>query len=101
MEVVNLIDRTISTDVSNLPEDLRGLQMHRCIKRCKKKSKRSLKSAGGRCAFGFPRPPMRKTMILDPLPADYDSKKKEGLQRKRRGGLCFPESFAFRRYNVI
>lgn len=50
-------------------DDLTGLQVHKHSQTCKKRSKAV-------CRFGFPLPPLDKTMILEPLECDVDKYKK-------------------------
>ena len=58
-DVVDFIDRYISTDQSILPEDLQEIQTHQHKSTCFKRKKK--------CRFHFPRPPMLETMILKPF----------------------------------
>ena len=72
-DVVSHIDKYLSTDIGSLSPDLGNVQRHMHKPRC-----------GGRykkCSFGFPKPPMRQTIILhpednerreDPSPAQVD-----------------------------
>ena len=58
---------------SNEKEELSGLidlQTHKHSKTCRKKGKAV-------CRFGFPLPPLRKTMLLEPLETDIDKYKKK------------------------
>lgn len=48
-------------------EKLIGYQLHKHSHSCEKKLKK-----GQKCRFGFPKPPLPTTIILHPLPADFD-----------------------------
>ena len=61
-DVVKFIDKFVTTDLDCVAPDLGNVQRHMHKKRC-----------GGRhrkCSFGFPKPPLRETMILQPLELD-------------------------------
>lgn len=49
-----------------------GYQIHKHSHTCKKKIRR----AGFKCRFGFPKPPMAKTMILEPFGKDFPPEEK-------------------------
>ena len=67
-DIVNYIDKYVScANVTEL-KDLIDLQMHKHAKTCRKKGHPI-------CRFGFPLPPFRKTVILEPLETDIDKYK--------------------------
>ena len=58
-------------------KELIGYQLHKHSHTCTKRSKS--------CRFGFPKPPLDTTRILQPLPRDYDKKaKKTGEEMFRK-----------------
>ena len=70
--IVKFVDNYVScsnqhdTSMSHLVD----LQTHKHSKTCRKKGKAV-------CRFGFPLPPLRKTVLLEPLDLDVDKYKKE------------------------
>ncbi|XP_070567337.1 uncharacterized protein [Ptychodera flava] len=76
-DITQFIDQyiTCSNDTSNESfAELINYQMHRHAKTCKKKGQCV-------CRFGFPVPPMPRTMILQPLPMDTDESTEQILQK--------------------
>ncbi|XP_070538389.1 uncharacterized protein [Ptychodera flava] len=76
-EITKFIDQyiTCSNDTSNESfAELINYQMHRHAKTCKRKGQCV-------CRFGFPVPPMPRTMILQPLPMDTDESTEQILQK--------------------
>jgi hypothetical protein len=71
--VENFCDTHISTDVDDLSEAVRYVQEHKHSPRCQHKTTKE-------CAFGFPRPPMDRTMVLPPLDNTISS---SALQRAK------------------
>ena len=63
--------RVVEEELSELIK----LQVHKHSHSCYKYANR-----GGKCRFGFPRPPFPVTMILEPLEKNYDSKEKAKLR---------------------
>ena len=66
-EITDFIDKYISCQKGGANPDLINYQSHRHAKTCRKKGKAI-------CRFGYPLPPMPKTMILTPLCATDRSK---------------------------
>ncbi|KAJ8043462.1 hypothetical protein HOLleu_10555 [Holothuria leucospilota] len=66
-EIEAFVDKYIScaTDIDNESMPMLQLQTHKHSKTCRKKSK-------ALCRFGFPKPPMKYTKLLHPLPPDTD-----------------------------
>ena len=67
-EVIRFIDTHITcqkTDETPEDKELIKYQTHRHSHTCRKKKRKQ-------CRFGFPKPPMRSTDILEPLDADID-----------------------------
>ncbi|XP_069110077.1 uncharacterized protein [Argopecten irradians] len=66
-DIIQYVDNhvTCSLDVDDNVQELIQMQVHKHSKTCKK---------GGRsvCRFGFPLPPLPKTMLLEPLETDVD-----------------------------
>ena len=67
-EVVKYIDKHVSCSLDSKPKDLLNLQIHKHSKTCRKKGHPI-------CRFGFPLPPLPKTMILEPLETEIDKYK--------------------------
>jgi Helitron helicase-like domain at N-terminus len=67
-EICDFIDQFVSTS-SDDPEieQFMKYQRHKCTHTCKKTLRGKVT-----CRFGFPFPPMERTMILMPLPDDYE-----------------------------
>ena len=61
-EVIEFYDRFVITEASAVAPDLTDLQRHQHSNRCGGKK--------GKCAFGFPKPLMPATDILEPLDED-------------------------------
>ena len=61
-EIERFVDAHVSCDSSLLPKDLIDLQRHRHTATCIKN-----KGKDPSCRFGYPRYPMRRTMVLEPL----------------------------------
>ena len=59
-DIVEYIDKHVSCNLSDEFKDLIALQVHKHSKTCRKKGHAI-------CQFGFPLPPMKKTVILEPL----------------------------------
>ena len=59
-DIVEYIDKHVSCNLSDEFKDLIALQVHKHSKTCRKKGHAI-------CRFGFPLPPMKKTVILEPL----------------------------------
>ncbi|XP_070567274.1 uncharacterized protein [Ptychodera flava] len=75
-EVTKFIDQYITCDNDTDDEsfaELINYQMHRHAKTCKIKGQCV-------CRFGFPVPPMPRTMILQPLPMDIDDSTEQTLK---------------------
>ena len=71
-DIMEFVDKYTSCK-ANVPEHLRTLvdiQTHKHSKTCRKKGKPV-------CRFGFPLPPMAKTVILDPLDEENEMLKKK------------------------
>ena len=73
-DVIEFIDKYISCSKPTMEYDeemsaLVANQMHRHSHTCRKGRK-------FQCRFGFPKPPMANTVILEPLPVDMDENKK-------------------------
>ncbi|XP_069109182.1 uncharacterized protein [Argopecten irradians] len=66
-DIIQYVDNhvTCSLDVDDNVQEIIQMQVHKHSKTCKK---------GGRsvCRFGFPLPPLPKTMLLEPLETDVD-----------------------------
>ena len=68
-EIITYIDQMISVS-ADVPEEYKqylALQKHKHSKSCRKGGTKPI------CRFGFPIPPMSKTMILEPLDPDTDT----------------------------
>jgi len=63
-ECIDFIDKFITCErcEDGKMENLIGYQIHKHSKTCKKKRKQGIT-----CRFGFPKPPMKETLILKPL----------------------------------
>ncbi|XP_078328660.1 uncharacterized protein LOC144623788 [Crassostrea virginica] len=75
-EIVDFVDQYLKCElVEN--DDLTGLQVHKHSQTCKKRSQAV-------CRFGFPLPPLDKTLILEPLECEVDKYKKiyDEIQKK-------------------
>lgn len=74
--ILDFVDYYLKCE-KNEDDKLTGLQVHKHSQTCKK---------GGKsvCRFGFPLPPLEKTMILEPLESDVDKYKKmfDEVQKK-------------------
>ena len=69
--IVKFVDNYVSCSNQNdSMSHLVGLQTHKHSKTCRKKGKAV-------CRFGFPLPPLRKTVLLEPLDVDVDKYKKK------------------------
>ncbi|XP_062567926.1 uncharacterized protein LOC134230168 [Saccostrea cucullata] len=66
-EIVNYVDNYLKCEKNE--DDLTGLQVHKHSQTCKKRSKAV-------CRFGFPLPPLEKTLILEPLECEVDKYRK-------------------------
>lgn len=75
-EILDFVDHYLKCE-KNEDDDLTELQVHKHSQTCKK---------GGKdvCRFGFPLPPLEKSMILEPLDADVDKYRKmyDKIQKK-------------------
>ncbi|XP_062602358.1 uncharacterized protein LOC134264070, partial [Saccostrea cucullata] len=67
-EIVNYVDNYLKCE-KNEEDDLTGLQVHKHSQTCKKRGKAV-------CRFGFPLPPLEKTLILEPLECEVDKYRK-------------------------
>ena len=81
-DVIEFIDKYISCSkpTAEYNEEMSALvanQMHRHSHTCRKGRK-------FQCRFGFPKPPMANTVILEPLPADMDENKKAAHRKVYR-----------------
>jgi hypothetical protein len=73
-EIASFIDQHVScsADVSEESAKYLKIQKHRHTKTCRKKGKPI-------CRFGFPKPPMNKTMVLEPL-LDSEQEDKDNFE---------------------
>ena len=70
-EIVQFVDKYLTCNTDNeKTANLVGLQSHKHSKTCRKKGKPI-------CRFGFPLPPLPRTMLLYPLEEDVDKYKKK------------------------
>ena len=70
-EIVQFVDKYLTCNTDNeKTANLVGLQSHKHSKTCRKKGKPI-------CRFGFPLPPLPRTMLLYPLEEDFDKYKKK------------------------
>ena len=70
-EIVQFVDQYLTCNTDNeKTANLVGLQSHKHSKTCRKKGKPI-------CRFGFPLPPLPRTMLLYPLEEDVDKYKKK------------------------
>ena len=70
-EIVHFVDKYLTCNTDNeKTANLVGLQSHKHSKTCRKKGKPI-------CRFGFPLPPLPRTMLLYPLEEDVDKYKKK------------------------
>ena len=70
-EIVEFVDKYLTCNTDNeKTANLVGLQSHKHSKTCRKKGKPI-------CRFGFPLPPLPRTMLLYPLEEDVDKYKKK------------------------
>ena len=70
-EIVQFVDKYLTCNTDNeKTANLVGLQSHKHSKTCRKKGKPI-------CRFGFPLPPLPRTMLLYPLEEDLDKYKKK------------------------
>ncbi|XP_033741835.1 uncharacterized protein LOC117328415 [Pecten maximus] len=71
-EIVQFVEKYISCsgNVSDHLKPLVDIQTHKHSKTCRKKGK-------AECRFGFPLPPLPKTLILEPLDEDHEHLKKK------------------------
>ena len=69
--IVNFVDKYVfCSSQHDIASHLIDLQTHKHSKTCRKKGKAV-------CRFGFPLPPLRKTLLLEPLDVDVDKYKKK------------------------
>jgi hypothetical protein len=74
-EIASFIDQYISCARVQEAQELVDRQQHCHSRTCQKKSKNV-------CRFNFPQPPLRKTIILEPLLDDTPAEKKAELKKK-------------------
>ena len=73
-EIVQFVDKYLTCNTDNeKTANLVGLQSHKHSKTCRKKGKPI-------CRFGFPLPPLPRTMLLYPLEEDVDKYKKKNTE---------------------
>ena len=82
-EICELIDKFVTTSQPDIDDpifELVNLQIRRHSHTCNKKVKEY--------RFGYPKPPMRKTTILQPLPTDELTRKQIETYRKQLTYVC-------------
>ena len=73
-EIVQFVDKYLTCNTDNeKTANLVGLQSHKHSRTCRKKGKPI-------CRFGFPLPPLPRTMLLYPLEEDVDKYKKKNTE---------------------
>ena len=73
-EIVQFVDQYLTSNTDNeKTANLVGLQSHKHSKTCRKKGKPI-------CRFGFPLPPLPRTMLLYPLEENVDNYKKKNTE---------------------
>ena len=73
-EIVQFVDKYLTCNTDNeKTANLIGLQSHKHSRTCRKKGKPI-------CRFGFPLPPLPRTMLLYPLEEDVDKYKKKNIE---------------------
>ena len=73
-EIVQFVDKYLTCNTDNeKTANLVGLQSHKHSRTCRKKGK-------PKCRFGFPLPPLPRTMLLYPLEEDVDKYKKKNTE---------------------
>ena len=73
-EIVQFVDKYLTCNTENeKTANLVGLQSHKHSRTCRKKGKPI-------CRFGFPLPPLPRTMLLYPLEEDVDKYKKKNIE---------------------
>ena len=73
-QIVHFVDQYLTCNTDNeKTANLVGLQSHKHSKTCRKKGKPI-------CRFGFPLPPLPRTMLLYPLEEDVDKYKKKNTE---------------------
>ena len=73
-EIVQFVDQYLTSNTDNeKTANLVGLQSHKHSKTCRKKGKPI-------CRFGFPLPPLPRTMLLYPLEENVDKYKKKNTE---------------------
>ena len=73
-EIVQFVDKYLTCNTENeKTANLVGLQSHKHSRTCRKKGKPI-------CRFGFPLPPLPRTMLLYPLEEDVDKYKKKNTE---------------------
>ena len=73
-EIVQFVDKYLTCNTDNeKTANLVGLQSHKPSRTCRKKGKPI-------CRFGFPLPPLPRTMLLYPLEEDVDKYKKKNTE---------------------
>ena len=73
-EIVQFVDKYLTCNTDNeKTANLVGLQSHKHSRTCRKKGKAI-------CRFGFPLPPLPRTMLLYPLEEDVDKYKKKNTE---------------------
>ena len=81
-ELTQFLDRHLSCEfqTNNEMEELVNLQIHRHATSCKKSNKNI-------CRFHFPIPPMRRTMIIEPLKTENISKEELCLIKQNSAAM--------------
>ncbi|XP_071138424.1 uncharacterized protein [Mytilus edulis] len=74
-DIVAFIDKYVSCSLSDNDTSLVNLQVHKHSKTCRKKGHPI-------CRFGFPLPPMKATVILEPLKENDDIEKYKALYKE-------------------
>ena len=81
-EIIEFVDQYLTCNSDNeKTANLVNLQSHKHSRTCRKKGKPI-------CRFGFPLPPLRKTMLLYPLEENIDKYKKKNVELQKSMNEC-------------